>query len=97
MVQQRHGETVVVPPGTVHTVINLAACVKLAVETASPGHLCLYNQSLFVHNNEFFGELNAKEYMQLASVTVRTATCITKAWKEWHAPPLRDRSQKRKA
>lgn len=80
VIRQHHAEMVKVPPGTIHQVRNLATCFKLAVETAEAQYLPLYFQALQLYNNQFFGKLNAQEYLKLPYVISCTVKQIITAW-----------------
>lgn len=68
LVWQYHGQIVVVPPGTIHCVVNLQTCMKVAWEINDPAHLGLYFQCLHYGGVEFFLEKNAADYMVVGAV-----------------------------
>ena len=70
-IEQRHGEAVHVPPASIHMVLNRGFCAKLAVETVRPENFHLYFRALNVGQNKYFGNLNAKEYMNLGEIVMK--------------------------
>ena len=71
VVMQRHGELVKVPAGWLHSVQNLAPCVKFAWECAVLEHAAHYPT---VHRliAQYIGERAAKDYFPTQAIACNT-------------------------